>query len=118
MYGIDTQGKRGANTNISQIQKNYTMTPLNDILNACSSALKQRSSTGSPAWLADYAAVVDPESILEMAIIIRSLLEYIDTKEGENIVTEAIRKRLCGPDAGTSTFHNPPVQTHVKSADY
>lgn len=83
------------------------MTPLSDILDACSSALKQRSSNGSQVWLAEYAATVNPESVLEMAIIIRSLLEYIDAKEGENIVTEAIRKRLCGHHAGDGSATKP-----------
>ena len=70
------------------------MQPLSTILNACSSALQRTTADESDEWHGDYCAVVDPASVLEMAIIIKSLLQYIEAKEGSNIVTEAVRVRL------------------------
>jgi hypothetical protein len=70
------------------------MPPLSDILNACSTAMQRMSIDSSCNWQNDYCAVVDPSSVLEMAIIIKSLLQYIEAKEGSNIVTEAVKFRL------------------------
>lgn len=70
------------------------MPPLSDILNACSTAMQRMSKDPSNDWHADYCAVVEPASVLEMAIIIKSLLQYIEAKEGGNIVTEAVKVRL------------------------
>jgi len=70
------------------------MQPLSVILTACSDAMRRMNTDHSDAWHADYCSIVEPASVLEMAIIIKSLLEYIEAKEGGNIVTEAIRVRL------------------------
>ncbi|RJF91788.1 hypothetical protein [Noviherbaspirillum saxi] len=69
------------------------MQPLSVILDACGNALK-RSSNENTAWHADYCAVVDPASVLEMAIIIKSLIDYIESNDGKNIVTGSVRVRI------------------------
>lgn len=72
------------------------MQPLSTILNACAAAMRHSMDEGNSDWHADYCAVVDPASVLEMAIVIKSLLEYIEAKDGESIVTEAIKARIGG----------------------
>ncbi len=72
------------------------------ILDACAVAMRRMTHEPDKDWHADYCAVVDPVSVLEMAIVIKSLLEYTEAKEGGNIVTEAIKARLSG-SAGSCT---------------
>lgn len=76
------------------------MQPLPKILDACAAAMRRITKEPGRDWHADYCAVVDPASVLEMAIVIKSLLSYVEAKEGSNIVTEAIKSRIGG-SAGT-----------------
>lgn len=79
------------------------MQPLPVILDACAVAMRRMTHEPHKDWHADYCAVVDPVSVLEMAIVIKSLLEYTEAKEGSNIVTEAIKARLGGSAGSCAT---------------
>lgn len=72
------------------------MQPLSLILNACSEALQRIDHGSGNEWHANYCAIVDPASVLEMAIVIKSLLSYIEAKEGSSTVTQAVKARISG----------------------
>lgn len=72
------------------------MQPLSTILDACTIAMRRMTHEPDKDWRLDYCAVVDPTSVLEMAIVIKSLLEYIEAKGESSTVTEAIKARIHG----------------------
>lgn len=72
------------------------MQPLSAILDACTVAIRRMTVEPECDWHSHYCAVVDPASVLEMAIIIRNLLRYIDAKDDGSIVAELVKTRISG----------------------
>lgn len=70
------------------------MQPLSVMLNACAQALRHMKDDTSDAWHAAYCAAVDPESVLELAIIVKCLIEYIEENEGSTTLTESVKTRM------------------------